>query len=81
MSKIVGTPSLKFGGHDFGKMFKVAMWAGCSTFATVLIERLTVVDWASVLNTENGAVYAVAIVNVLAYMATQFFANTEVEVD
>jgi len=42
----MGTPSLNIGGHDFGKVLKVALYVGVSAILGSLAQQIQVLDFS-----------------------------------
>jgi len=81
MTNLTGTPKYTIGRTDFGKVLNVAMWSGLSALALSLVSQVEIVDWTNVITNPKIAVFAVPLINTLAYTIKQYFTDTRKEVN
>lgn len=73
MNKITGSPKFKLALTDLTHMLHVALFIAGSAFATKMIELATQYDFG------EYEVVSMAVINIIAALVKQFFADTQVE--
>lgn len=81
MTKLIGTEKFMLGSTDFGKVLTVALWSGLSALSLALIAQIEMIDWTNVITNPKIAVFAVPLINTLAYTIKQYFTDTRKEVN